>query len=117
MTDVRLADGDSGIVEGPGEGEVQFRGPNVTPGYMDNPEATAAAFTVDGWLKSGDVARRDEDGYYYIVDRIKDMYISGGENVYPAEVEKVLVGHPAVLEAVVIGVPDEKNGAKSVRPS
>ncbi|MFC6657837.1 class I adenylate-forming enzyme family protein [Roseibium salinum] len=97
-------------MEGPGEGEVQFRGPNVTPGYMDNPEATAAAFTVDGWLKSGDVARRDEDGYYYIVDRIKDMYISGGENVYPAEVEKVLVGHPAVLEAVVIGVPDEKWG-------
>jgi len=110
LTDVRLSDGDGGVVEGPGEGEVQFRGPNITPGYMDNGEATAAAFTVDGWLKSGDVARRDEDGYYYIVDRIKDMYISGGENVYPAEVEKVLVGHPAILEAVVIGVPDEKWG-------
>ncbi|MCK7612872.1 AMP-binding protein [Roseibium sediminicola] len=110
MTDVRLIDTDGGIVEGPGEGELQFRGPNITPGYMDNPEATIATFTVDGWLKSGDIGRRDEDGYYYIVDRIKDMYISGGENVYPAEVEKVLVSHPAILEAVVIGVADEKWG-------
>jgi len=110
LTDVRLVDGDGGMVEGPGEGEVQFRGANITPGYMDNPEATLAAFTADGWLKSGDIGRRDEDGYYYIVDRIKDMYISGGENVYPAEVEKVLVGHPAILEAVVIGVPDEHWG-------
>jgi fatty-acyl-CoA synthase len=110
MTDVRLVDGDGEILEGPGEGEVQFRGPNITPGYMDNPEATVATFSVDGWLKSGDVARRDDDGYYYIVDRIKDMYISGGENVYPAEVEKVLVSHPAILEAVVIGVPDSRWG-------
>jgi len=110
LTDVRLIDGEGGIVEGPGEGELQFRGPNITPGYMDNPEATLATFTVDGWLKSGDIGRRDEDGYYYIVDRIKDMYISGGENVYPAEVEKVLVSHPAILEAVVIGLPDEKWG-------
>ncbi|GAB4521155.1 MAG: long-chain fatty acid--CoA ligase [Roseibium sp.] len=110
LTDVRLADGDGGVVEGPGEGEVQFRGPNITPGYMDDPEATAASFTADGWLKSGDIGRRDADGYYYIVDRIKDMYISGGENVYPAEVEKVLVTHPAILEAVVVGVADVKWG-------
>jgi len=110
LTDVRLQAPDGSIVEGAGEGEVQFRGPNITPGYMDNKDATVATFTVDGWLKSGDVARRDADGYYYIVDRIKDMYISGGENVYPAEVEKVLVSHPAILEAVVIGVPDEKWG-------
>ncbi|QDG75882.1 AMP-binding protein [Labrenzia sp. PHM005] len=110
LTDVRLQDANGATIEGSGEGEVQFRGPNITPGYMDNKEATIATFTVDGWLKSGDVARRDEDGYYYIVDRIKDMYISGGENVYPAEVEKVLVSHPAVLEAVVIGVPDDKWG-------
>ncbi|MCV0429670.1 MAG: AMP-binding protein [Roseibium sp.] len=110
LTDVRLIDGDGGIVEGPGEGEVQFRGPNITPGYMDNRQATVSAFTIDGWLKSGDVARRDDDGYFYIVDRIKDMFISGGENVYPAEVEKVLVSHQAILEAVVIGVPDEKWG-------
>ncbi|MEO1115953.1 MAG: AMP-binding protein [Pseudomonadota bacterium] len=110
LTDVRLARPDGSVVEDAGEGEVQFRGPNITPGYMDNSRATAETFTGDGWLKSGDIARRDADGYYYIVDRIKDMYISGGENVYPAEVEKVLDGHPAILEAVVIGVPDDKWG-------
>jgi fatty-acyl-CoA synthase len=110
MTDVRLQSSDGTVINGAGEGEVQFRGPNITPGYMDNKEATLATFTVDGWLKSGDIARRDDDGYYYIVDRIKDMYISGGENVYPAEVEKVLDAHPAILEAVVIGVPDERWG-------
>ncbi|MEM5582804.1 AMP-binding protein [Roseibium sp. AS2] len=110
LTDVRLVDADGGIVEGPGDGEIQFRGPNVTPGYMDDPEATAAAFTSDGWLKSGDIGQRDEDGYYFIIDRIKDMYISGGENVYPAEVENALQGHPAVLEAVVIGVANAKWG-------
>ena len=91
-------------------GEILFRGPNVTPGYFNNPEATAAAIDRDGWLHSGDVGRRDADGYYYIVDRIKDMFISGGENVYPAEVEAVLTDHAAVLEAAVIGVPDERWG-------
>jgi len=110
LTDVRLARPDGNVVEDAGEGEVQFRGPNITPGYMDNSRATSETFTEDGWLKSGDIARRDADGYYFIVDRIKDMYISGGENVYPAEVEKVLDGHPAILEAVVIGVPDAKWG-------
>ncbi|GAA0776125.1 long-chain fatty acid--CoA ligase [Roseibium denhamense] len=110
LTDVRLQDPAGRVVGGEGSGEIQFRGPNITPGYMDNPNATAASFTADGWLKSGDVGKRDADGYYYIIDRIKDMYISGGENVYPAEVEKVLVTHPAILEAVVIGVPDENWG-------
>lgn len=110
MTDVRLEAGDGSIVSGEGAGELQLRGPGITPGYMGNPEATSASFTSDGWLKSGDVARRDSDGYFYIVDRIKDMYISGGENVYPAEVEKALVSHPAIMEAVVIGVPDAKWG-------
>ena len=70
----------------------------------------ANAIDADGWLHSGDVGRRDADGYYYVVDRIKDMYISGGENVYPAEVEAALCDHPAVLEAAVIGVPDERWG-------
>jgi len=92
------------------EGELLIRGPGITPGYWRQPEATAAAFTPDGWLRSGDVARRDADGYYTIVDRIKDMYISGGENVYPAEVERVLLTHPAVVEAAVVGVPDERWG-------
>ncbi|HEX4817332.1 MAG TPA: long-chain fatty acid--CoA ligase [Nonomuraea sp.] len=92
---------------GPGEpGEVLIQGPNVTPGYWDDPAATAAAFTEDGWFRSGDVATLDEDGHLYIVDRVKDMYISGGENVYPAEVESALFAHPAVAEAAVVGVPD-----------
>ncbi len=107
LTHVRLC----GVPDGTdGVGELHIKGPGVTPGYFGNPEATANSLTEDGWLKTGDVARRDADGYYYIVDRIKGMYISGGENVYPAEVERILHSHPAVLEAAVIGVPDEKWG-------
>ncbi|WP_169984876.1 long-chain fatty acid--CoA ligase [Microbispora sp. H10836] len=95
----------------PGEpGEVLVRGPNVTPGYWRNPEATAAALTEDGWFRSGDLATLDDEGHLHIVDRVKDMYISGGENVYPAEVESVLFEHPAVAEAAVVGVPDERWG-------
>ena len=110
LSQVRLVDAENRIVEGPGEGELQIRGANVTPGYFGNEVATHAAFTDDRWLKTGDVGRRDEDGYWYIVDRLKDMYISGGENVYPAEVERVLVSHDAVQEAVVVGVPDARWG-------
>jgi fatty-acyl-CoA synthase len=107
LTEIRL----DGVADGvAGAGELQLRGPNVTPGYFANPAATAASFTADGWLKTGDVARRDDEGYIYIVDRIKDMFISGGENVYPAEVERVLNTHPAILEAAVIGVADAKWG-------
>jgi fatty-acyl-CoA synthase len=91
-------------------GEILVAGPNVTPGYWARPEETAKAFTSDGWLKTGDLARRDEDGFITIVDRRKDMFISGGENVYPVEVETVLIEHPAILEAAVIGVADEKWG-------
>ncbi|GGN75319.1 fatty-acyl-CoA synthase [Actinoplanes lobatus] len=94
----------------PGEpGEVLVRGPNVTPGYWNDPAATAAAFT-DGWFRSGDLAVVGTDGHFRIVDRTKDMYISGGENVYPAEVEAAIFEHPAVAEAAVVGVPDEKWG-------
>jgi Acyl-CoA synthetases (AMP-forming)/AMP-acid ligases II len=111
MTEARL----DGVQDGEaGSGELLLRGPTVTPGYLDNPQATEAAFTPDGWLKSGDVAARDQDGYYRIIDRIKDMYISGGENVYPAEVEKVLITHPAILEAAVLGVPDARWGETGV---
>ncbi len=107
MTEARLA----GVADGqPGEGELEMRGATVTPGYYANPQATRAALTADGWLKSGDVARRDAEGYYTIIDRIKDMFISGGENVYPAEVERVLITHPDILEAAVIGLPDDKWG-------
>ncbi|WP_433305319.1 acyl-CoA synthetase [Actinoplanes sp. CA-030573] len=91
----------------PGEpGEVLIRGPNVTPGYWNDAGATAAAFTADGWFRSGDLARVDEEGHLYVVDRLKDMYISGGENVYPAEVESVIFEHPGVAEVAVVGVPD-----------
>lgn len=94
-------------------GELLVRGPSVSPGYWNNPDATAEAFR-DGWFHSGDLAVVDADGYYRIVDRMKDMFISGGENVYPVEVEQVLFGHPAVAEAAVIGVPDEKWGETAV---
>ncbi|MBY0530914.1 MAG: long-chain fatty acid--CoA ligase [Xanthobacteraceae bacterium] len=110
LTEVRLVDTGGRDVTDGDRGELLFRGPNITPGYFGNPAATAGAIDGDGWLHSGDVGRRDQDGYYYIVDRIKDMYISGGENVYPAEVEAVLVSHPAVLEAAVLGIPDAKWG-------
>lgn len=78
-------------------------------GYHNNPEATAEAFE-GGWFHSGDLVRRDEEGYIYVVDRKKDMFISGGENIYPAEVERVISMHPAVAEVAVIGVPHEKWG-------
>jgi fatty-acyl-CoA synthase len=95
------------------ESELHVRGPNVFAGYWRNPEATAAAFD-DGWLRTGDVAERDEEGNYRIRGRFKDLYISGGENVYPAEVEAVLHEHPAVVDAAVVGVPDERWGESGV---
>ena len=88
-------------------GEIQVRGETVTPGYWGRPEATRAAFTADGWLRTGDLAVVDGEGYVTIVDRKKDMIITGGEKVYSTEVEHVLYQHPAVLEAAVFGVPDE----------
>ena len=110
LSQVRLVDAEERVICGAGEGELQISGPVVTPGYFANDVASVAAFTEDGWLKTGDVGRCDEDGYWYIVDRLKDMYISGGENVYPAEVERVLVTHAAIQEAVVVGVPDTRWG-------
>ena len=108
--EVALADTSTGAhLDGPATGELLVRGPNVFAGYWRNPEATADAF-ADGWLATGDVAERDADGFYRILDRTKDMYVSGGENVYPAEVESVLHAHPAVADAAVIGVPDERWG-------
>jgi fatty-acyl-CoA synthase len=92
------------------EDELLVRGPNVFAGYWRNEAATADAFTADGWLRTGDIADRDEEGDYRIRGRLKDMVISGGENVYPAEVEAVLHEHPAVIEAAVVGRPDERWG-------
>jgi fatty-acyl-CoA synthase len=96
------------------ESELQVRGPNVFAGYWRDEAATAAAFTKDGWLRTGDVAEVDEDGCYRIRGRLKDMFISGGENVYPAEVEAVLHDHPAVADAAVVGVPDERWGESGI---
>ena len=94
--------------------ELQVRGPNVFPGYWRNSDATAEAFTEDGWLRTGDIADRDDEGYYRIKGRLKEMYISGGENVYPAEVEAVLYEHPLVTDAAVIGIDDEQWGEVGV---
>ena len=90
-------------------GQLIVRGPNVTPGYWGSSEVNETDFS-DGWLKTGDAAKVDREGYFYIVDRIKDMFISGGENVYPAEIENVLYELPGILEVAVIGIPDEKWG-------
>jgi len=90
-------------------GEIWVKGPSITPGYWNRPDVNEAVFQ-DGWFKTGDLARRDGEGFYYIVDRCKDMYISGGENVYPAEIENVLYQIAAVGEAAVIGVADERWG-------
>ncbi|WP_210439020.1 long-chain-fatty-acid--CoA ligase [Nocardioides xinjiangensis] len=90
-------------------GEIAIKGPNVMKGYHGRPDATAEAI-VDGWFRSGDLARKDSDGWYYIVDRSKDMIIRGGYNVYPREIEEVLLTHPGVSLAAVIGVPDESHG-------
>tara|TARA_B100001121_G_C18530089_1_gene545533 strand:- start:80 stop:817 length:738 start_codon:yes stop_codon:yes gene_type:complete len=106
-TAVRIVTEDGREAEVGETGELWCKGPNITPGYWNWPEATEESFE-DGWLKTGDAARRDEDGFYYIVDRWKDMYISGGENVYPAEVESVIFQLPEIGEVSVIGVPDDK---------
>lgn len=95
-------------------GECQLAGPVVTPGYWQQPEATAAAFTTDGWFRTGDILKQDADGYYYVVDRLKHMYISGGENVYPAEVEALLAGYEGVAQLAITSVADAKWGEVGV---
>jgi fatty-acyl-CoA synthase len=108
-TEVRIVRPDGSDADVGELGELWVRGPNVTPGYWNRPDANASSFT-DGWLHTGDATRVDAEGFYYIVDRWKDMYISGGENVYPAEVENVLHQIPAIAEAAVIGIPNEQWG-------
>lgn len=107
--DVRLVDSAGRDVKDGEVGEIWLKGPSVTPGYWNQAEATANAFH-DGWFKTGDAAQRDKDGFYRIADRWKDMYISGGENVYPAEIESVLAEHPGIAEAAVVGVADKRWG-------
>ncbi len=109
FSDLRIVTPD-GTDAGPDvRGEVWTQGPNVTPGYWGLPDATRDAFE-DGWLRTGDAAFFDRDGHVFIVDRIKDMFISGGENVYPAEVENAIYRHPAIAECAVVGIPDPKWG-------
>jgi long-chain acyl-CoA synthetase len=102
------ADGQDALVGDPGE--IWVRGPNVFAGYWEDDEATAAALTPDGWLRTGDVAVVDDDGEIFIVDRAKDLIIVSGFNVFPAEVEEVLVEHPGVEAAAVVGVPHPYTG-------
>ena len=111
--DVRLVDDDGQDVPSGQEGELWMRGPVVTPGYWRNPEANAKTIK-DGWFATGDLLRCDKEGYFYVVGRKKDMYISGGENVYPPEVERVLASHESIVEAAVVGVPNEKWGEVGV---
>lgn len=107
---IRIAGADDSLLPSGETGEVQIKGPNLFLGYWRNPEKTAMAWTRDGWFRSGDAGHIDEAGYLFIVDRIKDLIISGGENIFPQEVERVLLDHPHVLECAVFGVADARWG-------
>ncbi len=110
LSGIRIVDEDNRPLAANERGEICLCGPNIMKGYWNRPDATEKAIDEEGWFHSGDVGYLDEEGYLYICDRVKDMVISGGENVYPAEVESVLFGHDAIAEVAVIGVPDEKWG-------
>ncbi|MFG2000514.1 long-chain-fatty-acid--CoA ligase [Spirillospora sp. NPDC048911] len=107
--EVRIVDEHMNDVPRGGIGEIVYRGPSIMTGYWNKPAETAEAF-AGGWFHSGDLVRQDEDGYIYVVDRLKDMIISGGENIYSAEVEEVIVAHPKVAEVSVVGMPDDRWG-------
>jgi long-chain acyl-CoA synthetase len=109
LTEIRIVDGEGNDVPTGGVGEILIRIPSVFKGYWKKPKETAAV-KVNGWYHSGDAGFRDSEGFLYIHDRVKDMIVSGGENIYSAEIERVLNQHPAVLAAAVIGVPDPKWG-------
>lgn len=110
FTTVRIVDGKDQSLPAGERGEICVKGPNVMKGYWNRPEATAEAIDRNGWFHTGDVGYFDEDNFLFICDRIKDMVISGGENIYPAEVESVLFEHSAIAEVAAIGVPDDKWG-------
>jgi fatty-acyl-CoA synthase len=110
FVDARVVDDDNRPVSSNTVGELVLKGPSMCSGYFNNPEASQAAMDAEGWFHTGDLARIDGDGFFFIVDRKKDMFISGGENVYPVEIEKALYEHPAVAQCAAIGVPDEKWG-------
>lgn len=108
-TDMRIVDEQGQVLEPGGIGEIQVKGPQVMKGYYNRPDATAQTI-VDGWLCTGDIGKMDEDGFFQIVDRKKDMILVSGFNVYPNEIEEVIAGNPKVLEVAAIGIPDEKSG-------
>jgi fatty-acyl-CoA synthase len=108
--DVRVVDDDNNPLGPNQEGELLLKGPSGCSGYWNKPEETAAAIDDEGWFHTGDIVRYDEEWYFYVVDRKKDMFISGGENVYPVEIESVIYRHPAVHMCAVIGIPHPKWG-------
>jgi fatty-acyl-CoA synthase len=110
FVDARVVDDQNRPVLPDTVGELALKGPSMCSGYFDDPQASRDVVDAEGWFHTGDLARVDTDGFYFIVDRKKDMFISGGENVYPVEIEKALYEHPAVAQCAVIGVPDEKWG-------
>jgi fatty-acyl-CoA synthase len=110
FTDVRIADFDGTVTDPGSVGEIQIKGPNVIREYWNRPEASAESYAPGGWFKSGDMGYKDDDGFVFVSDRLKDMIISGGENIYPAEVEQAITELEAVGSVAVIGVPDERWG-------
>lgn len=110
FVDARIVDDDNHPQPPNTVGELVLKGPSMCSGYFNNPEAAREAVDAEGWFHTGDLARMDADGFYYIVDRKKDMFISGGENVYPVEIEKALYEHPAVAQCAVVGAPDDQWG-------
>ncbi len=110
LAQMRIVDANGAVLPTGQSGEIQFRGAMAMQGYWNRPEETAAAFTADGWLRTGDVGYLDAEGYVFIVDRVKDMVISGGENIYCAEVERVMGEMPGVGECAAFGIPDERLG-------
>ncbi len=114
LVEVQIRDKSGNLLQTGQEGEICVRGPNIMTGYLDNEQETDAAFWEGKWFRSGDVGRFDEDGYLYIVDRIKDMIITGGENVYPREVEEVIYSYGGIADCAVVGVPDREWGERVV---
>lgn len=110
--EVQIRDTSGNMLEQGQEGEICIRGPNVMKAYLDNPEGTSAAFWEGGWVRSGDIGLFDSNGYLFIVDRLKDLIITGGENVYPREVEEVIYTRPEIEECAVVGLPDKKWGER-----
>jgi fatty-acyl-CoA synthase len=110
FVDARIVDDDNRPLGADQVGELVLKGPSFCAGYFNDPEATAEVVDAQGWFHTGDLARCDAEGYFYIVDRKKDMFISGGENVYPVEIEGVLYQHPAVHQCAIVGVPDARWG-------